>query len=310
MSRILFQQAPGKFRTVRGELIRRIQQGLQIRGLDVGTADGVYGPRTMKALSDFQNANGLSATGKVDTETWGKLVSGGIPTIRDRCLQLTADFEGHGFTKAVGNFDQAGLTWGIIGFTLKNGELQKILEEIESSCDDCFREAFGPLAEKMLEVLERPRAGQMQWAEDISIGSNAYKIIGEWGEAFARLGSYPQVQRLQIEHTQSYWDIALRDAARFNLRTELGLALCFDSAVQNGGIDADEAESIRKKLDPSSPKTEQDVRAVIANVIAEGSKPRWVEDVRRRKLTLALGHGMVHEAQYLLSTWGIDELPS
>jgi hypothetical protein len=29
-----------------------------------------------------------------------------------------------------GNFDNAWLTWGIIGFTLKHGEIQKIIKEV------------------------------------------------------------------------------------------------------------------------------------------------------------------------------------
>jgi hypothetical protein len=47
-----------------------------------------------------------------------------VPAVFDRSLQLTAAFEGHGFTKLEGNFDGAGLTWGIIGFTWSNNQLQ------------------------------------------------------------------------------------------------------------------------------------------------------------------------------------------
>lgn len=49
------------------------QQALRIRGFDPGPADGVVGPRTTKALREFQKANGLKGTGKLDADTLAKL---------------------------------------------------------------------------------------------------------------------------------------------------------------------------------------------------------------------------------------------
>ena len=54
---------------------------------------------------------------------------------------------------------------------------------------------------------------------------------------------------------------------------------------------------------------EQDIRKTIANVVAENSNPKWIEDVRSRKLTIALGKGTVHGAKYNVKTWGVGELP-
>jgi hypothetical protein len=64
-------------------------------------------------------------------------------------------------------------------------------------------------------------------------------------EAFERLGLHSVVQDVQIKHTRKYFDIAERDLNRFGVENELGLALCFDIAVQNGGINSNEGE--RKK---------------------------------------------------------------
>ena len=48
---------------------------------------------------------------------------------------------------------------------------------------------------------------------------------------------------------------------------------------------------------------------LIANVVAEGSKKEFVEDVRKRKLTFATGSGKVHGANYRVDGWGLGEFP-
>jgi peptidoglycan hydrolase-like protein with peptidoglycan-binding domain len=44
---------------------------------DVGPIDGLYGPLTTKAVTDFQRDNRLVATGKLDNETLGALTATG-----------------------------------------------------------------------------------------------------------------------------------------------------------------------------------------------------------------------------------------
>lgn len=306
MAHIIFQRPATGYRSVRGELIKKVQQSLGGAYTDI--IDGIYGRNTEVALLTYQQQQGFSLTGKIDEETWQKLVSPQLPSIQERCLQVTADFEGHGFTKIAGNFDGAGLTWGIIGFTLSNGELQKILKEINEKHPSLMQEAFGSSLDQLLEILDQSLSKQKAWANRISSGSDKYKVIEPWSTAFYKLGSYSEVQTIQIEHTKRYWDIAFSDVQRFNLRTELGLALCFDIAVQNGGIDSAERERIQRTINATRPTTEQDVRVIIANVVAENSNRRWIEDVRKRKLTIATTQGEVHGAKYEIKTWGLDEV--
>ena len=53
-----------------GENVRELQQELVDAGITVpGGADGVYGPATEQAVIDFQNSQGLPATGEVDEVT-------------------------------------------------------------------------------------------------------------------------------------------------------------------------------------------------------------------------------------------------
>jgi peptidoglycan hydrolase-like protein with peptidoglycan-binding domain len=307
MDRIFFQRASSGFRAVQGELIVRIQRVLSDAGFYHDTIDGIYGGNMERALLEFQQQNNLSATGKIDESTWRLITQSDLPDLTQRMLQVTADFEGTGFTKAVGNFDGAGLTWGIIGFTLSNGELTKLLSEIKARHENVFTDAFGALTDEIVRVMNSSHPEQMLFANSISVGTSKIKILPEWAAAFERLGSNQAVQDIQIEHTQKYFDIAESDAQRLHIQNERGKALCFDIAVQNGGIDAIELGRIRAKMQASPPTTEQDLLIIIANVVAENSAHAFIEDVRKRKLTIATGRGIVHGSQYDLRSWGLDE---
>jgi peptidoglycan hydrolase-like protein with peptidoglycan-binding domain len=50
-----------------------IQSALKNAGFYTGTVDGKLGPKTKKAISEFQKANNLTADGKVGPKTWNAL---------------------------------------------------------------------------------------------------------------------------------------------------------------------------------------------------------------------------------------------
>lgn len=307
MSRIYFRKADPGQRGVRGEVIRTIQERLTALGHDTKGLDGIYGRDTEEALRAFQDQHRMEVSGRLDEETWKALLGPEPPRLFDRCLQITADFEGHGFTKAAGDFDGAGLTWGIIGFNFKSGTLPRVLREIDQRSTALIDEAFGDLAAELRAVLQRPTSEQIAWGGGVSEGASRQSLRGEWAAAFRRLGELPEVKEIQLNYTAPYWKRARADASRFDLATELGLALCFDIAVQNGGIDAARHDpDIRAQLQAGGAVPERRVRAVIAEVVARRSN--FPEAVRRRKMTLAAGEGEVNRARYSTATWGLDDV--
>lgn len=54
----------------RGSQVRTLQTRLELTGHDPGPIDGIFGPKTLAAVSDFQLAMGLESTGVVDEKTW------------------------------------------------------------------------------------------------------------------------------------------------------------------------------------------------------------------------------------------------
>lgn len=291
-------------RGARGELVKRVQRGL---AFDERDTDGIYGGQTEDGVRDFQERNGLQPTGKVDTVAWERITGRPLPALFERALGITADFEGHGFDLIQGNFDGAGLTWGIIGFTLKHGELSAIVLEMNEARPDLVRLAFNDLAPELVRVMKAPLAEQMAFADSISIGPKKVKAAEPWLSSFALFGRLPEVQDLQLRRArEKYFDPAQKTAGRLSLGSELGVALCFDIHVQNGGV----KKNIEARLRELVFSSEKELRMELANAVADASRPKFQADVRSRKLTLAEGKGKVHGTMYDVPSWGLDELPA
>ena len=60
-------------RAMKGERVKSVQQALKDKGHDPGDVDGVMGPKTRQALREFQQKEGLTATGRLDSGTADKL---------------------------------------------------------------------------------------------------------------------------------------------------------------------------------------------------------------------------------------------
>lgn len=302
---IIVRRSPGGYRTPRGSVVETVQRALGAKGSPVPSVDGIFGNDTETALKAWQTKAGRPVTGTVDEKDWAALTTAPLPSLFERCLQLTLAFEGHGYTKAAGNFDGAFLTWGIIGFTLKGGSLNLVINGIPRAVLDA---ALGAdKAKELLAILEATMAEKEAWANGISAGAQKAGLVKDWSDAFTRLGQTPEAQAAQRTVARdNYWGIAERDFRRYGLSDALDMALCFDTAVQNGGINKAKADLIQQRMAPLNPKpTGQARRELMANAIADGSSERWRENVRRRRLTIATGDGEANGARYRLADWGL-----
>jgi hypothetical protein len=285
-----------------GDIVKEMQQAL-LSSTDLKSADRIYGQDTATAVKQFQTEKSLPATGSVDEVTWQALMNAPLPSAGNRSLQLTAAFEGHGFELAVGNFDGALLTWGIIGFTLTSGEVQSIINTIDHEHPELIQKAFGTNANELLQLISSTLAFQKQWADEHTLKNRA--LTEPWRSMFATFGSFPEVQAEQIKHVrENYLRPAITTAGKLGFSSELGLALCFDIHVQNGGIKAATMKSLLQQF--QTVKAETARRKLVANTVADSARVAWRDDVRRRKMTVATGEGKVHGHSYQLSNWGLS----
>jgi peptidoglycan hydrolase-like protein with peptidoglycan-binding domain len=75
---------------------QEVQEALKNAGLYTGKVDGVVGPRSKKAIRDFQEQNGLNPDGRIGPQTWAKLApylhqSSAAPTEPAPAAQGNAD---------------------------------------------------------------------------------------------------------------------------------------------------------------------------------------------------------------------------
>lgn len=64
---------------IQNQNARRLQEELNELGFDAGPADGIFGPRTERAVMAFQADKGLSIDGVVGNETWKALFAESLP---------------------------------------------------------------------------------------------------------------------------------------------------------------------------------------------------------------------------------------
>jgi lysozyme family protein len=307
MARDFFSRAPGATAPA-GTIITDIQAALNAVGPGHISVDGLYGGQTVQAISTFQQSRQLQASGNVSDATWTALMRSSEPAIFERCLQVTASFEGTGFTLVVGNFDGAGITWGIVGFTLGGGELGTVLSTINQRHPDLFIKAFGHDADQILHVSGTGTSAteKTAWADSISRGASKYNVAEPWKTYFHDLGSYREVQKIQVDRASNvYWKLATRDVGDLGLGEELDYLLMYDIAVQNGGMRSkNRLKKAQDAFTQQKPKSAGAKREIIAQVVADTIGSKYRKDVLDRKMAIATGKGIVHGGSYALTSWG------
>lgn len=208
------------------------------------------------------------------------------------------------FSAVSGNFDGQGVSFGALQFNLGQGTLQPIIIFTYKNDPQGFKRAFADGKDDiLLAKLRRPKAEQVAWASSISVRG---KLASEWADVFERFGCLEACRVAQIEAAEKYYSRAVSYCRQYDLKSERAYALMFDIAVQNGSIKKTAIKAIGTKLPVLNaipdPKTrEWEIMKAAAHAVAEASNPRWIEDVRSRKLCIANGVGIVHGQRYDLA---------
>ncbi|MGE4264550.1 MAG: peptidoglycan-binding protein [Desulfovibrio sp.] len=297
-----------------GDDVARIQRALRDAGVFQGTPDGVFGDLTEAAVKAFQTQAGLTADGIVGPATWARLfpatpsapdvVPGDLST---RCLALTGSFETGQlapgcFATVTGNFDGQGMSFGALQWNFGQGTLQPLLQKMFTTHPDVASRIFGDNLAQLRQAISADKEAAIRFA--VSIQDPAKKaVVSPWKQMFVSLGLTPEFQAIEVEGAAAYSQRGIRLCQEYGLWSERGRALMFDICVQNGSI-ADSTKALiladfAKLPQTLSPEDAELGRMrSVANRRAEAANPKFVEDVRARKLCIAEGKGTVHGIAY------------
>lgn len=318
------------YKGCRGEIILDIQKQLNKIGLYNGALDGIYGNVSANAIKEFSNGE----KDFVDYSIYNKLTNNEWPDIFERALQLTAAFEGTGYSRIVGNSgtaDDAILTWGIIGFTIKYRGIQDILVKIYESFSDLINYSFQGLSPEIFKQIEYYKeTGKndkfIEWGLNVQTNRIVHAPIRK---AFQTLGEDKRCQNIQKEMAKNnYWIRANQIADEFELSEDLSLAQLFDCVVQGF---SNKAKDIALKhiesgnpANGNSPWNEKEKRKIIAQADAQTSKIEFQNDTWQRKSLFITGEDEnivfsrlpqdddqigakdVHGRKYKLIDWGFE----
>jgi len=296
-----------------GDEVKRIQRKLQEENHYHGPIDGIYGGGTESAVKAFQRADNLTIDGIVGPNTWKELFDEDEvqpPSIINedlsyRCLALTGTFETSQpppdcFAGITGDFDGQAISFGALQWNLGQRSLQPLLIKMDEQHPAKMEAIFAERYSELREVLNAPQDEQMDWGRSLQ-DPNRHVLNEPWRGLFKSLGRNKEFQHLQVQAAERLYDAAQDLAGEYNLKSERAVALMFDIKVQNGSIYSYVKEQILRDFDQLPDDAGEEERLVIvANRRAEASNPRWVEDVRTRKLTIARGEGTVHGMHYNL----------
>ena len=301
-------------RGMSGDAVQRIEEFLSNLKLYRGPIDGSFGGGAESAVKTYQNQQGLTPTGLVDPGTWGRMFPNVPPPVSeiasqplaDRCLALTGSFETGKyppdcFCGITGNFDQMGLSFGVLQWNVGQGTLQPLLMQMFGQHADVARDIFHEHFDTIAALGSASIPDQLAFTRSVQ---NRGLLQEPWQGMLTALGRTPEFQSIQTMHAIGIFQQALKMCDDYGLISERAVALMFDIATQGGSISSIIRAQIFadfSHLPSSDPGNEVAKMCIVANRRAAASLPQYVDDVRTRKLTIAHGSGSVHGIFYDLA---------
>jgi peptidoglycan hydrolase-like protein with peptidoglycan-binding domain len=315
-----------------GPEVEHIQHALKAIAIYAGPVDGTFGGGTEASVRKFQQRSGLESDGVVGKQTWNALLPNEphpAATLADksldyRCVALTGTFEtGTGFPECFcgisGDFDKQGISFGVLQWNFGQGSLQPLLQEMIEEHGEITQSIFGtnfaPLREAVQLGQQRDEQQELLAFSRSIQHPVTHRIYEPWLGYAKALGRTKEFQNIQVRHAGKAFERARALVSEFSLLSERSVALMFDIVTQNGSIGAVTRAQIRSDIEHLSPGLSDDDREVamlriVANRRAEAANPIWVDDVRRRKLCVANGKGIVHGIPFdLEADFGISLAP-
>ncbi len=245
-------------------------------------------------------------------------------------LNLSGQFEGHdGWSNITNNFDNTGLSMGLLNQTLGTGSLQPLLAKMRVHNYPVMNQVFAKERFDSISGMLEPwlSSVNVQSYEDLDYSpldkewndrvnafatsktqksvqwamNNLYTSSGvnkpfkkEWKKELQDLANTPQYVSLQLEAAQRYHNKAMIYVDLIGVRDLRTYLFMFDVIVQNGGIKQSEFNEALEWRRSNPDSTDTDLLLTLLEIRLRRTIPKWAPDVRARKTAMIMGKGKVH----------------
>src|ERR1700686_522029 len=140
----------------RGPAVLQIQKRLTALGFYGGVLDEIFWGGTDSAIRNFQQSKDMTVDGRVGPETWGALFNGAdVPVLAVTTRRLEHQFLGlpggvetnppppDCFAGLSGDFDDQGISFGVLQWNIGQGSLQPLLAQTDQNQPDLLGQVFG-----------------------------------------------------------------------------------------------------------------------------------------------------------------------
>ncbi|MFK7855055.1 MAG: hypothetical protein AB8B79_13110 [Granulosicoccus sp.] len=209
-------------------------------------------------------------------------------------LQVVASYEtrGNPYEQVTGNFDGAGLSFGVIQFNFKSGTLQRLFELFYLADPDALQACFDTPErfDELSRIVKGSQSKAIKWGDSISIGAGKSKVTAPWNKCFRAMGRVEQFKQIQMNFAyEKYGQLMLSTLAFLEglsdvqIRNHRCLTAIFDMCIQQGGHGRARNE-IKKRVIDENPRDEITLTHITVEERAKKANVVYRADCLSRRL--------------------------
>ncbi len=209
-------------------------------------------------------------------------------------LQVVANYETQGdpYQQVTGNFDGAGLSFGVIQFNFKSETLQKLFGMFRMADERSLQACFGTVEryEEIIRIMAAPTSKSIKWGNEISTGQSRSGVSEPWKSCFRAVGKIEKFRNIQMMFAYDRYGRLLMETLAFlegmselRIRNHRCLTALFDMCIQQGGYGR-AAREIRERVNSENPTDEIMLTHIVVEERAKKASPKYRADCLSRRL--------------------------
>jgi hypothetical protein len=212
----------------------------------------------------------------------------------DTGLQVVANYEttADPYSQVTGNFDGAGISFGIIQFNFLSGTLQELFRLFRSAdsaaLQNCFRRESSYA--ELWRAVDGSVPKAVHWGNSISIGASKHKVAKAWTSDLTRVGRIEHFRLIQMEFAYDKYGRQLMSTIAYlqgltglKIRNHRCLTALFDMCIQQGGYHK-AAREIAQRVKREAPADELALTHIAVEERAKKARKQYQADCLSRRL--------------------------